>query len=725
MVDISQNRGTPPSWWPAATVAAALVAVTFAMGFLIETLQRDSALEHERSDVLGELSQIRARLESIVSGNLLAIRGISAVIATQPDMSQREFARIARGLISDRQSLRNIAGAPGLVVSLMYPTEGNESAIGLDYRAHPVQREAALRAVETGQTVVAGPLTLVQGGVGLIAREPVFVSSDAANGDNKLWGLVSAVLDAERLYELAGLTESKDSGGLAVAIRGRDGLGSEGETFFGDPSLFESDVVTLPVTFAGGSWQMAATPRDGWRHAHDYHGASLMRIGTAIVAAILAVMGFLLTRATQRLHRTSSELAKSQAIFTGFMRHLPAGAFVHDPTSGETVFENGWMKSHLGNYRADCGAGGSDDLQVVDGGRQLVRHDTLDGTGETMHCETLHFVLDSADDRRLVAGVVMDISERVAAESRLADNRARLRTLLDTVPDLVWLKDPDGRYLACNKRFEALFGASESEILGKTDYDFVAHELADFFRQNDAAAIAAGEPVTNEETVVFASDGHEEALETIKAPVRDDAGTLIGVLGVARDITERKRADAKLRAAVERLAAAERVAHIGNWEYLIAQDRLIFSDESFRLLGLDPNESEISLDWIRGRVHPDDLDEFLAHEKAVLNSSPDTVQPTVRFRMQRADGAERILSMQLSVDFDAADAPVRVVGTVQDVTESERLNQDLQSRLEELTRWQSVMLGRENRVQELKREVNDLLRERGQSPRYPSQVQAS
>lgn len=725
MVDISQNRGTPPSWWPPVAVAAALVAVTLAMGFLIETLQRDSALEHERGEVLGQLSQIRVRLESIINGNLLAIRGLSTVISAQPDITQQDFARISSGLISDRQSLRNIAGAPGLVVSLMYPMEGNEAALGLDYRANPAQREAALRAVDTGETVVAGPLTLVQGGIGLIAREPVFVSPEDAGGEKKLWGLVSAVLDAGRLYERAGLTESQRNGMLLIAIRGRDGLGSEGETFFGDPALFDQEVITLPVTLSSGTWQMAAAPRGGWGHTPGHHRAGLVRIGTAAVALILAIMGFLLARATQRLHRTGSELAKSQAIFTGFMRHLPAGAFVHDPATGQTLFENDWMQYRLPDHRGECGSGTHDDLPALGGGPRLDRHTVVDRTGETRHCETLHFVLDASDNRKLVAGVVMDISERVEAENRLADNQARLRTLLDTMPDLVWLKDPAGRFLACNRRVEALFGAREAEIIGKTDRDFVGDELAGFFREKDLAAIAAGEPVSNEETVVFASDGHEEQVETIKTPVRDEAGTLIGVLGIARDITERKRTESRVRAVAERLAAAERVAHIGNWEFHVAQDRLAFSDEAYRLFGLEPDGTEIGRDWIRDRVHSDDLAGFCAHEEAVLNATPGTPLPAARYRILRADGEERVLSMQLSIDFDTHDKPTRVFGTVQDVTESERLNRDLQSRLNELTRWQSVVLGREDRVQQLKCEINDLLRDSGRAPRYPSQERAS
>ncbi len=127
------------------------------------------------------------------------------------------------------------------------------------------------------------------------------------------------------------------------------------------------------------------------------------------------------------------------------------------------------------------------------------------------------------------------------------DQAARLRLLLDTIPDLVWLKDGDGVYLACNPRFAQFIGVTEKEIVGKTDYDLVPRELADFFREHDRRALAAGGPTVNEEWVSFASDGHRALLETIKTPMCDRAGRPVGVLGIGRDITARKQAEARVQ----------------------------------------------------------------------------------------------------------------------------------------------------------------------------------
>jgi len=127
----------------------------------------------------------------------------------------------------------------------------------------------------------------------------------------------------------------------------------------------------------------------------------------------------------------------------------------------------------------------------------------------------------------------------IDSQNDLVQERGRLKTLVSVIPDLVWLKDEKGIYLSCNKMFEKLYGHSEGDIIGKTDYDFVSRELADFFRQHDQAAIEANGSRTNEEWLTFADGDYQGQFETIKTPMYDESHNLIGVLGIARDITER------------------------------------------------------------------------------------------------------------------------------------------------------------------------------------------
>ncbi|MFA6291080.1 MAG: PAS domain S-box protein [Victivallales bacterium] len=167
---------------------------------------------------------------------------------------------------------------------------------------------------------------------------------------------------------------------------------------------------------------------------------------------------------------------------------------------------------------------------------------------------------------------ISDITKRKQVEEALRNSEARIHTLIQTIPDLIWLKDTDGLYLTCNTMFERFFGAREADIVGKTDYDFVGRELADHFREHDLNAMTEGKPTSKEEWITFADDGHRVFLDTIKTPTYDSGGTLIGVLGIGRDITKRKK-DEEEKAILElQLRESQKMDAVGQLAAGIAHD---------------------------------------------------------------------------------------------------------------------------------------------------------
>ncbi|MDO9227177.1 MAG: PAS domain S-box protein [Pseudomonadota bacterium] len=268
--------------------------------------------------------------------------------------------------------------------------------------------------------------------------------------------------------------------------------------------------------------------------------------------------------------------------------------------------------------------------------------------------------------RPAVIGLLLDISERKRTEASLARERGLLKTLLQTLPDLVWLKDTQGVYLACNARFERFLGRAEADILGKSDYDFFNQELAEFFREKDRAAVAAGKPTRNEEEVAFADDGHREWLETIKTPMFDADGTLIGVLGIARDITAARQAQETLLRQGKLLAESQRIAHIGSWEAELPLGGITWSEELYRLYGVSPTTFTPSHETFLPLVHPEDRDNVLAWLAAcMVGEHPGDLE----FRARRPDGAVRIISGRGELVCDADGQPIRMVGTAQDITQ--------------------------------------------------------
>jgi PAS domain S-box-containing protein len=218
-----------------------------------------------------------------------------------------------------------------------------------------------------------------------------------------------------------------------------------------------------------------------------------------------------------------------------------------------------------------------------------------------------------------IQGVVSDITERKKAEAQLENERIRLHTLVQTIPDMVWLKDADGVFLICNPLVERLYGTKEADLIGKTDYDFADTLLADYFRSKDLEAMAAGKPSINEEWLTYADNNQRVLFETIKAPMRDEDGVLIGVMGIARDITERKRTEDELRfkntlLTTEHEASIEGILIVGGDGKIVSYNRR-FAD----IWRISDDITNADLSWLAKKsilaqlVEPDLLVEKVRH----------------------------------------------------------------------------------------------------------------
>jgi PAS domain S-box-containing protein len=147
--------------------------------------------------------------------------------------------------------------------------------------------------------------------------------------------------------------------------------------------------------------------------------------------------------------------------------------------------------------------------------------------------------------------IAQDITERKRAEEEMRSQAALIIALLDSIPDIILIKDTQGVYLGCNSEFARHVGHRKEDIIGKTDYDLYSKEEADFFRENDRRMLELGKPRHNEEWISY-PDGRNILLDTIKTPCRDAEGNVLGVIGICRDITIQKQAEVALQESEEK-----------------------------------------------------------------------------------------------------------------------------------------------------------------------------
>lgn len=162
----------------------------------------------------------------------------------------------------------------------------------------------------------------------------------------------------------------------------------------------------------------------------------------------------------------------------------------------------------------------------------------------------------------LLMDSVWKVVERRRVEAELYHQSALLRSIIDSIPDLIFYKDVNSVYLGCNKAFEQFTGRSENEQTGKTDFDFFDHGLAEFFRAKDREMLEGGQARSNEEWVTY-PDGRNVLLDTLKTPYSNAEGELLGLVGISRDITERKQREREIE---------EKNAELERFIYTVSHD---------------------------------------------------------------------------------------------------------------------------------------------------------
>ncbi|MEK6662486.1 MAG: EAL domain-containing protein [Pseudomonadota bacterium] len=250
----------------------------------------------------------------------------------------------------------------------------------------------------------------------------------------------------------------------------------------------------------------------------------------------------------------------------------------------------------------------------------------------------------------------------------LEQSEQQKHLILHTLPDLIWLKDAEGVYQMCNPVFERFFGARESDILGKTDFDYVDPELARFFRQKDQEAMAVGQPIQNEEWVTFADDGHRALLETIKTSLRDRDGKILGVLGIARDITERESASRQLALVNFALNHVKEAAYLadeqGYFQYV--------NDEACRASGYPRDE------LLKLRVIDVDSDCTQPEQwQAVWDQLKTQKTMTFESRHKTRDGTA--FPVEINANYFEFSGKAYVLGLVRDVTERKLVEEQIRS----------------------------------------------
>lgn len=269
----------------------------------------------------------------------------------------------------------------------------------------------------------------------------------------------------------------------------------------------------------------------------------------------------------------------------------------------------------------------------------------------------------SLEGQRMFVGLIRDISERRQAEVM----RDRFAAVVDSSDDAIISKTLEGIITAWNHGAEKVFGYSASEALGQRMLLLMPPDRL-VEESEILASIARGQRVDHFETVRVRKDGRKMDVSVTISPIRDSQGLIVGASKIARDITERKRGEEALREKEHLLSESQRIAYVGSWTYhpFDPGDRLTWSEEMYKIHGVSPESFTPTVESLVGLILPEDQ---LRMREWIAACMADEKPSDCEFRVLLSTGSVRSLNGRGELQHDSQDKPIRLVGTVQDITE--------------------------------------------------------
>ena len=526
----------------------AVIFVTLVADFLASRWQR----EEQVNEVTQQLGLLRSNLEFELYTNIELIRGAAAYISLNPDIDQPAFSRYVSRLLEQRNNIINIAGARDFVVNVIYPVEGNEKALGLDYRITEEERESVFTAADSGSPVLDGPVNLVQGGVGFIARLPVM-------NERGVWGIISVVLDYEGVLQDAGFTEQTQ---LDVAITGRDEFGELVEIYRSKESAFNQPL-KLSIQLPYGEWHLSAQPAEGWVtfHLHPLNW---------FIAFVVSALAFYIIEL--RYTNVLLEQEKLDALTTSeqkFRQFFSAHAVVMLVIDefGNIIDANRAALNYYGYSVDQFSSMTVFDLQTRDTASVVskikqalqerstrfdVRHRLA--SGEVRDVEVLNTPVESGGER-LIYSIVIDTTERLEYQKRWELSQQVFNHSLEGII----VTNADNLIISVNPAFTDITGYEEAEVLGQSPYFLGRGLLDDGFIESMIDALEQS-GFWRGELLNRRKDGSVFPELLSLSVVKNEQEEITNYLGVFSDITNLKQSEEKL----ERLAHYDSLTELPN-----------------------------------------------------------------------------------------------------------------------------------------------------------------
>ena len=293
------------------------------------------------------------------------------------------------------------------------------------------------------------------------------------------------------------------------------------------------------------------------------------------------------------------------------------------------------------------------------------------------------------------SGVILELLLQDAKSLKRTLDEAVLmpsfRAMMENTDDYIYFKDRNHVFTGASQTLVSLCSPAEcwTDLIGQTDYDVFPEGYADIYYHLEKQ-VFAGIAIAHEIQETMTNDGRKGWVDNRKYPIRDTNGAIIGLYGIARDVSVLKRSEVALLQNEKRLNEAQRIAKMGHWELDQTNNKLIWSDEIYRIFEIDPKKFGASYESFLETIHPDDR-EYVnsAYAGSLINKN----RYSIEHRLLMKDNRVKYVFEQCETFFDSDGQPLRSIGTVQNITERRLAEEErckLESQLRQAQKLESI-----------------------------------
>jgi PAS domain S-box-containing protein len=272
-----------------------------------------------------------------------------------------------------------------------------------------------------------------------------------------------------------------------------------------------------------------------------------------------------------------------------------------------------------------------------------------------------------------------DVTDRKKIEEALAESEERFRSLVESTSDWIWQVARNGIYIYSSPKIKELLGYEPQEVIGKSPFDLMPKDQKEKAKKIFRMHVKHKKPFQNLENWNIHKNGNLLLFERSAVPILDKNGNVVGYRGIDRDITKRKKAEHALLESEQRMKMAQKIAHLGSWEFFVKENYAVWSEELFHIFNLTPQNHGPSMDEYINFVHPDDVKNIIsAIEKFNFDAKVGS-SASFDYRIILRDGSVRVLHSQRIVEeVDQSGKPSKIIGIEQDITEQKFIEQQLE-----------------------------------------------